>query len=111
MTYTGRVQNGVVVFDGNSKPRDGAVVRIVEVLESSGDVGEAFDQLAGKAIGLSPDHAKSHDAHRRAQQFQTVGGSIWDDLRELIGTAQGLPEDMAEHHDHYIRGANKRKDR
>jgi len=107
MTYTDRVQNGVVVFDGDVKPRDGTVVRVSEVAESNTDVGEALDQLAGTASGLEPDRAESHDAYRRT----TVGGSIWDDLRELNGTANGLPEDMAENHDHYIRGADKRKNR
>ena len=76
MTYTGKVEKGVVIFEGELKPRDGAIVRVEEMTASS--------------------NVQSTSS--------TSTGSIWDDLQELSGTAEGLPEDMAENHDHYIHG-------
>ncbi len=66
MTYTGKVENGVVVFDGEIKPRDGMLVRVEEVATTA-EVGDALDRLAGKAVGLPPDLADRHDHYRREQ--------------------------------------------
>jgi hypothetical protein len=60
MTYTGRVVNGVVVFDGEVKPPDGTVVRVEEI-SSESNIGEELDRLAGKAVGLPADIAENHD--------------------------------------------------
>ena len=79
MTYTGRVHNGVVIFDGEQKPADGTLVRIVVI---------ASDNVPSKKID--------------------DGRSIWEVLRELAGTVEGLPSDMADNHDHYIHGTPKR---
>lgn len=67
MTYTGRVEKGVVVFEGEPKPRDGALVRVEEVAAPNA-VGEALDLLAGKAVGLPSDLAENHDQYRRERQ-------------------------------------------
>ncbi len=67
MTYKGRVQQGVVVLDGPEHPREGAVVRVVEE-PADMPVGQALDQLAGKAQGLPADLAQRHDHYRRERQ-------------------------------------------
>ena len=75
MTYTGRVQNGVVVFEGAHKPLEGAVVRVDEVTPSNtapangATVGEALDRLAGQAQGLPSDLAEQHDRYRRERRL------------------------------------------
>jgi hypothetical protein len=62
MVYKGRVQNGVVVFDGPDRPSDGAVVRIEEVPASTPPTwGEVFKDLIGAAEGLPEDLAENHD--------------------------------------------------
>ena len=67
MTYTGKVQKGVVVFEGRERPREGADVRVEEI-PATGQVGEALDQLAGKAVGLPADLAEKHDRYRRERR-------------------------------------------
>lgn len=69
MTYKGRVENGVVVFEGPQRPAEGTVVRVNEVTpETSRPVGEELDKLAGQAQGLPPDLAQRHDHHRRERR-------------------------------------------
>lgn len=65
MTYTGRVTQGVVVFDGSARPPEGSVVRVEAVSFPPDQVGEALDRLAGLARGLPADLAKRHDDYRR----------------------------------------------
>lgn len=67
MTYTGRVENGVVVFDG-PKPPEGIIVRVEEAAtggepRSVGGPswGEVFRDLIGAAEGLPQDMAENHD--------------------------------------------------
>ena len=67
MTYTGRVQNGVVIFAGPQRPRDGAVVQVQE-LSAPKQVGEALDHLAGRAQGLPADLAERHDQYRKERR-------------------------------------------
>ena len=64
MTYTGRVEKGVVVFEGDQKPPEGTVVRVWEI-DPNAKVGEALDRLAGKAVDLPEDLADRHDHYRR----------------------------------------------
>ena len=64
MTYTGRVDKGVVVFDGPERPPEGTVVRVEQVNDQS-NVGESLDKLAGRAVGLPADLAERHDQYRR----------------------------------------------
>ena len=69
MTYTGEVENGVVVFDGPQCPPEGTVVRVDELAAASSTcVGEALDKLAGKAQGLPADLAERHDHYRRGRR-------------------------------------------
>ena len=78
MTYTGHVQNGVVVFDGPSTLPEGTVVRIETASPSTG-----IDEL---------------------ERIPTM----YERYKSAIGTVEGLPEDFAENHDHYIHGTPKR---
>jgi hypothetical protein len=84
MTYTGKVERGVVVFDGDAKPRDGARVQILEFTI------EVANDAATKPANDAP------------------AASIWEELDQLAGTAKDLPSDMAANHDHYIHGTPKR---
>ena len=72
MTVHGRVHNGIIVFDGDTKLPEGAEVR-VEVLdvaggESSADLptqtlGQKLLKYAGCAVGLPVDAAQNHDVY------------------------------------------------
>jgi hypothetical protein len=69
-TYTGQVQNGVIVLDaGTPALPEGTRVRI-EPVELQRDV-EALRELllgvAGKAQGLPPDLAAQHDHYLHGQ--------------------------------------------
>ena len=69
MTYTGRVERGVVVFEGMQRPPDGSIVRVNEVAgPTSQAVGEGLDRLAGRAKGLPADLAERHDHYRRKRR-------------------------------------------
>jgi hypothetical protein len=71
MTYTGRVKDGVVVFDGAERPVDGVHVRVEVVPQDGGSackVGEQLSRLAGTARGLPADLAERHDQYRRERQ-------------------------------------------
>ncbi len=68
MTYKGRVQGGVVVFEGADRPADGAQVRVEVVAQGAASgpaVGEELAKLAGAAHGLPVDLAERHDHYRR----------------------------------------------
>lgn len=69
-TYTGQVQNGVVVFDEGTPPLpEGMKVR-VEPAELQRDLDALRDLLlsvAGKAEGLPPDMAAQHDHYLHGQ--------------------------------------------
>ena len=70
MTYSGRVQGGVVVFEGKEKPADGAQVRVEVVADlgmTSDEVGKDLANLAGAAQGLPPDLALRYDDYRRSK--------------------------------------------
>lgn len=70
MTYTGRVQHGVVVFEGPQRPSEGSIVRVLDeaAAPESHPVGAALDRLAGKAKGLPADLAERHDHYRRQRR-------------------------------------------
>lgn len=62
MTYTGHVENGVVVFDGPNRPAEGTVVRVEAAAgEPKPSWGEVFADLIGAAEGLPEDLAENHD--------------------------------------------------
>jgi hypothetical protein len=71
MTYTGRVKDGVVLFDGAERPPDGVRVRVEVITQNDGsacNVGEQLSRLVGTAKGLPADLAERHDQHRRERQ-------------------------------------------
>lgn len=80
MDYVGQVRNGVVIFDGDHRPPEGAVVRVEPIAPE-----ERPDQ--GGADGMAATRS-------------------W--LLALASEARAieprLPSDLAEHHDHYAHG-------
>ena len=73
MTYSGRVKDGMVVFDGPDRPADGSRVRVALVVPDPapadrGNVGEGLAKLAGAAKGLPADLAARHDHYRRERR-------------------------------------------
>ena len=79
MTYRGRVENGIVVFDGGRPLADGTIVEVAPV-----------SQPQGEPVAPSSDEP------------------TWAEvLKDFIGKAEGLPSDMARNHDHYIHGSPK----
>ncbi len=71
MTYSGHVQNGVIVLDGRPALPDGALVRVelvgpfVETTdgESGRTVGEVLLRFADLAEDLPADASSNHDAY------------------------------------------------
>lgn len=62
MTYYGRVQNGVVVFDDSAVPPEGIEVR-VEAIVPPGPrtLADRFQGLIGSVTDLPSDMAEQHD--------------------------------------------------
>ena len=63
-TYTGQIQNGVVVFDeGTPHPPEGMKVQVepVDMKEAVADLSRILLEFAGKAQGLPSDMAEQHD--------------------------------------------------
>ena len=67
MTFRGKVQGGIIVFDGATRPPEGAVVsvNVIETLpktEASAPTwAEVFKDVIGQAKGLPADSSKNHD--------------------------------------------------
>jgi len=63
MTYTGHIENGVVVFDGPGRPPEGTIVRIEEVskAEPVPTWAEVFRDFIGVIDDLPEDMAENHD--------------------------------------------------
>ena len=80
MTYTGHMENGVVVFDGPAPP-DGTVVRVVP-----------------ETNGIAPPAAA--DIPSIYDRLKPVIGAVDDPT---------LPTDGAVNHDHYLYGAPKQQ--
>ncbi len=80
-TYTGQVQNGVVVFDPDAPPPEGTKVRVgpIDRPQTPASVPQA-DPIAGTRAMLL----------------------AW--ARKAEQTAPPLPSDLAENHDHYAHG-------
>ena len=71
MTYRGRVENGVVIFDGSQKPPDGTAVEVAIVTPTSPEsLAAALLEFSGVIKGLPPDMAERHDhyIHGRSSQ-------------------------------------------
>ncbi|HZK80903.1 MAG TPA: hypothetical protein VFC46_07545 [Humisphaera sp.] len=79
MTYLGKIQNGVVGFEGEMPPEGTAVQ--VQPLPST------------NPSGTSP---------------VTESKTVWEELLELQGQVPTLPQDAARNHDHYLYGTPKR---
>ena len=63
-TYTGQIQNGVVVFDEGMPPLpEGTKVQVapVDMVEAIRDLSRRLLSIAGKAEGLPADFAEQHD--------------------------------------------------
>jgi hypothetical protein len=63
-TYTGQVQNGVIVLDEGTPPLpEGTKVRIepAELKDAVADLSRILLEFAGKAQGLPPDMSEQHD--------------------------------------------------
>jgi len=63
-TYTGQVQNGVIVLDDGTPPLpEGTKVRVetVGMEEAVQDLSRRLVSVAGKAKGLPADLAEQHD--------------------------------------------------
>jgi hypothetical protein len=76
MTYNGRVEKGVVVFDGPARPPEGTEVRVEEVQPAGQESswGEVFKDLIGAAEGLPEDMAENHDHYiHGAPKRETTG--------------------------------------
>jgi hypothetical protein len=78
MTYQGKMQNGVVVFEHTPALPEGTEVRVEAV----------------------PPSATKDPAPR--------GETVWDRLLKLSGAAKGLPADASLNHDHYLYGTPKK---
>ena len=65
MTYRGRVQNGVIVLEGERTLADGTIVRVEPIdngLEPpTRSLSSKLADLAGRASGLPADLARRHD--------------------------------------------------
>jgi hypothetical protein len=83
MTFTGRIQNGVVILDGAPKLPEGMPVRVQTVRTTT---------------------RKTKSANGSSQKKKTLGQR----LMKFAGTAKGLPRDMARNHDHYIHGTRRK---
>ena len=79
MTYTGHVQNGVVVFDSPWTLPEGTAVDVAV-------------RAPVPAVDTALERPLTH----------------FERYRDFIGSVEGLPEDFAENHDHYIHGTPKR---
>ena len=63
-TYTGQVQNGVVVFDeGTPRLPEGTKVQVeaADLKEAVADLSRILLEFAGKTQGLPSDMAEQHD--------------------------------------------------
>jgi hypothetical protein len=63
-SYTGQVQNGVIVLDEGTPPLpEGTRVRIepAELKDAEADLSRILLEFAGKARGLPSDMAEQHD--------------------------------------------------
>ncbi len=70
MTYTGQVQNGVIVLDATeTPPPEGAAVKIEVVSElPRKTLSERFKHIIGKAEGLPADSASRIDSYLYGDQ-------------------------------------------
>ena len=64
-TYTGQVQNGVIVFEGPSPALPAGTRVRIELIEPEDDatptLAERLKSVIGAAKGLPPDLAEQHD--------------------------------------------------
>ncbi len=62
MTFRGRVQSGVVVFDGPQTPPEGAIVEVAVLANGEKEsLRDVLLEFAGTIEGLPSDMAAQHD--------------------------------------------------
>lgn len=61
MVCKGRVENGVIVLDGDVRLPDGAEVRIETIPPGGTTLAERFQRVIGKGVDLPEDAAAQHD--------------------------------------------------
>ena len=67
MSYTGTIQNGMVVLDNGGRLPEGARVRLEVLAAAAESPDEAWRKLAGAARGLPSDMARNHDHYLHGQ--------------------------------------------
>jgi hypothetical protein len=77
MVYRGHVKNGMVVFESDPPPPEGAEVEVI---------------LREPISEESPDHPCP---------------TLYERLKDVIGVVDDLPPDFARNHDHYLYGTPK----
>jgi hypothetical protein len=63
MKYTGKVRDGVVVLEGSPPLKDGTVVAVEPLEQTSrgSNLGQRLKRFSGSAKGLPQDMARNHD--------------------------------------------------
>jgi hypothetical protein len=63
MKYTGKVRDGVVVLEGSPPLKEGTVVAVepLEQTSRSSNLGQRLKRFSGSAKGLPQDMARNHD--------------------------------------------------
>lgn len=80
MTYRGRIENGVVVFDGTPSLPEGAAVTVC-----------VHDFVSDELIE------------------DNEGPPLYERLAPVVGVAEGLPADASRNVDHYLYGAPRQE--
>lgn len=116
MTYFGKVHNGTIIFDGESKPKEGSIVRI-----------ESIDDEQGAAITTnspanptpeqdhgSPLNAETEPSSKIQNKLQSShspnsnGSTVGQRLAKWAGRIKGGPPDASTNLDHYLYGVPKK---
>ncbi|MBV8607238.1 MAG: hypothetical protein JO034_07230 [Singulisphaera sp.] len=69
MTFCGQVKNGVVVLPEGVTLREGSIVRVELVEETTPalSLAERLGEWSGKGVGLPEDLARNHDHYLHGQ--------------------------------------------
>lgn len=86
MTYTGHVENGLIVLENGTPLPEGTKVRVEVCIPPE----------------TEPEPASPADERVEG------GETLHDALKEFIGVVDDMPSDLARNHDHYIHGAPKK---
>ena len=87
MSYEGRVENGVVVFDGEQPLPDGARVLVEPARPAKPrTLAERLQSVIGIAKGLPSDLAENHDHYLHGHGGHGIAGS--PDRRPSLSTGR-----------------------